>query len=191
MYVADFDRNSSTDQLLAYSIGGKEFPFLAKDETERALPVLKKHYLRYAEYAGEEMKDVFYGFVDNMEPLRVNQLASVVCYGDGKGDFAIKPLPPELQLAPIFSFQKIAASSGANTFAAGGNFFDVIPYEGRYDGQPLALFQISGRDARYLHQPSLFNLAGQVRDMRWLRRKGDSVLAVARNNEPLVFYKKN
>jgi enediyne biosynthesis protein E4 len=191
LYVADFDRNGSTDQLMAYSIGGKEFPFLAKDETERALPVLKKHYLRYAEYAGEEMKDVFYGFVDNMKPLRVDQLASVVGYGNGKGGFTVKQLPNELQLAPIFSFQKIASSQGQNTYAAGGNFFDVIPYEGRYDGQPLALFQFSGNDVRYMHQPSLFNLKGQVRDLQWLRRSGDSVLAVARNNEPLLFYKKN
>jgi hypothetical protein len=153
--------------------------------------VLKKHYLRYAEYAGEEMKDVFYGFVDNMKPLRVDQLASVVCYGDGKGGFTLKQLPNELQLAPVFSFQKMATAQGQNTYAAGGNFFDVIPYEGRYDAQPLALFQFSHNDVRYLHQPSLFNLKGQVRDMQWLRRNGDSVLAIARNNEPLLFYKTN
>ncbi len=28
-------------------------------------------------------------------------------------------------------------------FISGGNFFDVIPYEGQYDAQPLALFSAS------------------------------------------------
>lgn len=187
LYVSDFDRNGSTDQLLAYSIKGKEYPFLAKDETERALPVLKKHYLLYAEYAGEEMKDVFYGFVDQVEPLRVELLASVVCLGDGKGGFTMQPLPAELQLAPVFSF----APLGGGRFVAGGNFYDVIPYEGRYDGQPLAVFRFAGKQVQYLHQPSLFSLPGQARDVQWVKRKGDSVLAVARNNQPLVFYRAN
>lgn len=185
LYVSDFDRNGSTDQLLAYTIKGKEFPFLAKDETERALPVLKKHYLLYAEYAGEEMKDVFYGFVDNMNPQRVEQLASAVCLGDGRGGFALQPLPAELQLAPIFSF----APLGVNRFVAGGNFYDVIPYEGRYDGQPLAVFQVAGSKVQYLHQPELLGLPGQVRDVQWVKRKSDRVLAVARNNQSLIFYK--
>lgn len=186
LYVSDFDRNGSTDQLLAYSINGKEYPFLAKDETERALPVLKKHYLKYAEYAGEEMKDVFYGFVDDMKPLRAEQLASVVLYGDGKGGFHMQSLPNELQLAPIFSFAKVGA---ANTFVAGGNFFDVIPYEGRYDAQPMAMVTFEGKSARYIHQPLLSAVTGQVRDLRWLRRRADSVLVAARNHMPLVFYK--
>jgi enediyne biosynthesis protein E4 len=69
LYVSDFDENGQTDQLFSYTLNGKEYPFLAKDEVERALPVLKKHYLLYAEYAGKEMKDVFYGYVDKVQPL--------------------------------------------------------------------------------------------------------------------------
>jgi hypothetical protein len=42
LYVKDFDNNGSTEQILAYTVDGKEYPFLAKDELERALPVFKK-----------------------------------------------------------------------------------------------------------------------------------------------------
>src|SRR5205085_6653891 len=56
LYTADFDKNGRVDQLLSYTLNGQEFPFLAKDEVERQLPLLKKHYLRYAEYAGVPMK---------------------------------------------------------------------------------------------------------------------------------------
>ena len=50
---------------------------------------------------------------------------------------------------------------------AGGNFFDVIPYEGRYDAQPLALFSAKGNRLQYIHQPELSAFKGQVRDVKW------------------------
>jgi enediyne biosynthesis protein E4 len=192
LYVSDFDKNGQTEQLLSYTLNGKEYPFLAKDEMERALPVLKKHYLLYAEYAGEVMADVFYGFAETVTPLSAERLGSAVCYGDGKGGFKITDLPADLQLAPIFSFQKVAGKQGTgNTYISGGNFFDVIPYEGRYDAQPLALFSsASNNQINYIHQPSLANIKEQVRDIKWLRTaRGGIVLAVARNNGGLLFYK--
>lgn len=187
LYVSDFDKNGQTDHLLSYTLEGKEYPFLAKDETERALPVLRKHYLLYSEYAGVIMKDVFYGFVEQVQPLQAERLGSVVGYGDGKGGFTLKDLPAGLQLAPIFSFRKIDEQH----FMAGGNFFDVIPYEGRYDAQPLALFRAGKDELEYVHQPLLSGIAGQVRDLQWLQgRDGNRVLVVARNNEALLFFKK-
>ena len=76
-------------------------------------------------------------------------------------------------------------------FIAGGNFFDVIPYEGRYDAQPLAIFQSRRDQLQQVEQPLLSGIAGQVRDLQWLKhRNGSQLLVVARNNEPLLFFKK-
>lgn len=191
LYVADFDKNGQTDQLLSYMKKGEEYPFLAKDEMEKALPVLRKHYLLYSDYAGLPMKDAFYGFAETVEPLVAERLGSVVSYGDGKGGFKTEDLPSSLQLAPIFSFQKTNTVL-PDTYIAGGNFFDVIPYEGRYDAQPLALFQSNKNGIRYLHQPDLLALKGQVRDTKWMRTaRHGMVLVVARNNEPLLFFGKH
>jgi enediyne biosynthesis protein E4 len=192
LYVSDFDKNGQTEQLLSYTLKGKEYPFLAKDEMERALPVLRKHYLLYADYAGLEMADAFYGFAETVTPLSAERLGSAVCYGDGKGGFTVTDLPAELQLAPIFSFQKLAGTNGQGaTYVSGGNFFDVIPYEGRYDAQPLALFNShSNKQISYVHQPSLANIKTQVRDLKWLRTTGNQkILVVAQNNNGLLFYK--
>lgn len=188
LYVSDFDKNGSVDHLLSYTLGGKEYPFLAKDEVERSLPVLKKHYLKYEEFAGLEMKDAYYGFVETVEPLKAERLGSAVLYGDGKGGFTIQDLPAALQLAPVFSFQKFTAA-GQNYYLCGGNFFDVIPYEGRYDAQPLALFQV-GKDGstRYLQQPNLAGIKGQVRAIGSVKgAQNKNVIVVARNNSSLVF----
>ena len=190
LYVSDFDKNGQVDHLLSYTKGGIEYPFLAKDEMERALPVLRKHYLHYAEYAGLPMKDAFYGFAETVTPLQAERLGSAVAYGNGKGGFEIKDLPADLQLAPIFSFQKMQANGKGSQYISGGNFFDVIPYEGRYDAQPLALFGADKeRGLQYIHQPELTKVKGQVRDAKWLRTKSGNILLVARNNGPLLFYK--
>ncbi|MGZ8515995.1 MAG: FG-GAP-like repeat-containing protein, partial [Chitinophagaceae bacterium] len=190
LYVGDFDKNGQTEQLLSYTLNGTEYPFLSKDEVERPLPLLKKHYLYYSEYAGVAMKDVFYGWIDTVPPIMAERLGSAACYGDGKGGFTINDLPVELQLAPIFCFQKIYNdSAGKTTWLAGGNFFDVIPYEGRYDAQPLALFSIDkNKNCKPVHQPNLAGINGQVRDIKWLGTgNGSRNLVVARNNERLIF----
>ena len=188
MYVADFDKNGRTEQLVSYTINGTEYPFLAKDEVERPLPLLKKHYVLYSEYAGVAMKDVFYGWIDNTQPFIAERLGSAVCYGDGKGNFAINDLPADLQLAPVMSFQKISNTNQENKYLAGGNFFDVIPYEGRYDAQPLTLFGSSGNNVNYIHQSNLAEQKGQVRDIKKIHTgKYGDILVVARNNEKLLF----
>ena len=191
LYVSDFDKNGRTEQLLSYTLNGTEYPFLAKDEVERPLPLLKKHYLYYSEYAGVAMKDVFYGWIDTIQPIMAERLGSAVCYGDGKGGFTINDLPIELQLAPIFSFEKIGnLSAGEINYMAGGNFFDVIPYEGRYDAQALAMFSINrNKECKQLPQSNLSNVNGQVRDIKWLQTlKNGKVMIVAINNDKLKTY---
>jgi hypothetical protein len=193
LYVNDFDKNGQTEQLLSYTLNGEEYPFLAKDEVEKALPLLKKHYLLYAEYAGEVMKDVFYGWIDTVKPVMAERLGSAVLYGDGKGSFTINDLPPQLQLSPIFSFQKInQPSSSENRYVSGGNFYDVIPYEGRYDAQPLAMFSSKGNTINYFPQINLSQIQSQIRDLKWIRTANGNVLLAAGNNDRILFlgYKK-
>ncbi len=194
LYVNDFDKNGKTDQLLSYTSGGVEYPFLAKDEIERPLPVLKKHYLKYADYAGLPMKDAFYGFVEAVQPIIAERLGSAICYGDGKGNFEMADLPAALQLAPIFSFQKISTEKPAeNLYIAAGNFFDVIPYEGRYDAQSLVAFGVnSNKSVQHIQQPLLAAEKGQFRDLKYIKTAtAGRVLVAARNNAGLLFFNSN
>jgi hypothetical protein len=97
----------------------------------------------------------------------------------------------ELQLAPVFAFQKIPGASGSSRYLCAGNFFDVTPYEGRYDAQPVAFFSCqNGNRITAIPQANLSALKGQFRDLKWLNTvRHGPVLVAAPNNEKLLFLK--
>ena len=59
LYIKDFDQNGTVEQIMCYTVNGQEYTFLAKDELERALPVLKKAYERYDAVAGKTVHICF------------------------------------------------------------------------------------------------------------------------------------
>ena len=189
LYVGDFDNNKKVDQLLSYTIQGTEYPFLGKDEIERPMPLLRKHYLLYSDYAGVPMKDVFYGWIDSVKPVTAERLGSAVFYGDGKGNFSISDLPEGLQLSPVFSFLKINSKSGSKDYLLGGNFYGVIPYEGRYDAQPLSYFKIEkNKLVNVVNQQNLSAVDGEIRDIKWLKSaKFGKIILVAINDKKILF----
>ncbi|MEO9021139.1 MAG: VCBS repeat-containing protein [Ginsengibacter sp.] len=189
LYVGDFDNNKKVDQLLSYTMHGTEYPFLGKDEIERPMPLLRKHYLLYSDYAGVPMKDVFYGWIDSVKPVTAERLGSAVFYGDGNGNFSISDLPEGLQLSPVFSFLKTASESGSKSYLLGGNFYGVIPYEGRYDAQPLSYFNIdSNKLVKVVNQQNLAAVDGEIRDIKWLKSaKFGKIILVAINDKKILF----
>jgi hypothetical protein len=188
LYVKDFDNNGSTEQILAYTINGKEYPFLAKDELERALPVLKKYYLKYSEVAGKTVQYVFYDLFKDYTELKAEVLASSCFINDGKGNFKRIDLPQELQLAPIFSFTPF--DNKTNNYLAAGNFYNVIPYEGRYDALQPTFFSYNKNQGALQYDSELASVTGQARDAKWINYAGGGkILIIARNNEPLIFLK--
>ncbi len=182
MYVKDFDRNGSVEQVVCYTVDGKEYTFLAKDELERYLPVLKKAYLTYNEVAGKTVDYMFYDLFKDYVELKAETLSSTLFLGDGKGGFTAQLLPRDVQAAPIFSFMK--AGKG---FVAGGNFYGVIPYEGRYDALNPTWFSFGASGQTNVQQVA--HLSGEVRDMKLVQSaNGQQWIVVARNNAPLQFY---
>ncbi len=122
LYVGDYNMSGRVSQLMSYTLHGEEYPFLAKDEVEKPLPKLKKHYLLYTEYAGVPMKDVFYGWIDTVKPLIAERLGSAVCLSNGKGSFTVQDLPNQLQAAPVFAFQKVMSANGRQRLFVGRQF---------------------------------------------------------------------
>jgi hypothetical protein len=189
LYVKDFDKNGSIEQVMAYTIDGKEYTFLAKDELERSLPVLKKAYLHYSEVAGKTVQYMFYDLFKDYTELKAEELSSCCFINDGKGNYTKKILPDELQLAPVFSFTPVFAN-GQNNFIGAGNFYGVIPYEGRYDALLPTAFSFNKTNQHFSTVANIPLIDEEVRNMKWLTNKdGKKILVVAGNNTGLQFFK--
>ncbi len=188
LYVKDFDNNGSVEQIMAYTIDGKEYSFLAKDELERSLPVLKKAYLKYSEVAGKTVQYMFYDLFRDYTELKAETLSSAYFINDGKGNFTIKYLPDALQLAPVFSFVNQSQNKHKGFFAA-GNFYGVTPYEGRYDALLPTFFYFDSTE-KIIKVSTILEMDEEVRDAKWVKH-GDKkpLLIYARNNAPLLIYK--
>jgi hypothetical protein len=189
LYVKDFDKNGSIEQILTYTINGNEYPFLPKDELERSLPVLKKAYLTYSEVAGQTVQYIFYDLFKEYKELKAEVLSSSCFLNNGKGGFTRIDLPASMQLAPLYAFANSNTVNQASYWGV-GNFFGVIPYEGRYDALQPSLFGFDKLSGKFETNSRLNSLPGEFRDAKWIdcgiRGK---MLVLARNNQPLVFLK--
>jgi hypothetical protein len=188
LYVKDFDNNGSIEQIMAYTINKEEYTFLAKDELERSLPVLKKSYLKYSDVAGKTVQYMFYNLFKDYKELKAEVLGSSCFINDGKGNFTRMDLPEELQLSPVFAFTSLSNTS-TPTWIAGGNFYGVVPYEGRYDGMLTTGFTYDINTKGFKKLFTISSADGELRDMKWIRNSsGVDMLAIGRNNQPLQFF---
>ena len=186
LYVKDFDMNGNIDHILCYTMDGKEYTFLAKDELEKNIPVLKKYYLTYGEVAGKTVQYMFYDLFKNYTELKAETLSSTCFINDGKGNFKMLDLDNDVQQAPVFAFAQLPNKN----IIAGGNFYGTIPYEGKYDALCPTIF--SYNKYKFNTTAVLPDVKGELRDMKWLNAtNGNKLLVIARNNDSLLFYKLN
>lgn len=185
LYVKDFDNNGSFDQVMCYTIDKKQYTFLAKDELEREMPMLKKAYLSYSEVAGKTVEYVFDDLFKGYTESTAEVLGSSCFLSDGKGNFTRIDLPDLLQLAPVMSFTSFN-SGNEKLFLAGGNFYGTIPYEGRYDALQPTIFSFDQKRRQFIFRSLLENATGEVRDAKWITgADGKKMLLLGKNNAPV------
>jgi hypothetical protein len=188
LYVKDFEGAGTTEQVLTYTIGGTEYPFLGKDQLELALPLLRHTHLRYDEVAGKSVQYLLGGLLDGSRVFTAERLASTCFLNDGKGNFLPADLPWALQLAPIFGFAEVRREEAPREWLAAGNFYGVQPFEGRYDAMSPSVFAYDKGTQQIRYVDELPAIGGEFRDAKWVRgANGMRMLVLARNNAGLVF----
>jgi hypothetical protein len=194
LFVFDYDDNGRTDQILACPHNNGYYPFLGKDELERQMPGLKKEFLKYSDFADKTVEEIFGSKLDNAKKFNAEEFRSMVFLNDGKGNFSPAVLPREAQVAPLFALAVDDINGdGLKDIICGGNFYGVLPYEGRYDASAGALLlqNKNGQFNSLDYRSSGLLLNGEVRDIKLLRtRSGKTYYLVARNNDRLECWEK-
>lgn len=187
LYVNDFDKNGSTDGLLTYYLGGQEILFANKTETQKQFPFMKKKFLLAKDFAKAEIKDLVGSTeLEAAKTLEANYFSNAVLLNDGKGNFSIKALPYQAQLAPYFAAQAINANSdNLPDFLLMGNFYDCNVQMGRYDADYGTLLVNKGK-GDFEVKPLGISIKGQVKRLKPIKIQGKTYILVVRNNDTLM-----
>ncbi len=190
LWINDFDKNGSVEQVFSRQINGRDVPvFLKKDLTDQ-IPSLKKLNLKHKDFATRSIEELFKGQMQQVKTLQVNYTSSCIAYNDGKGSFSIKALPIDIQLSSVNAFYFAdLTGDGKKDLVVGGNFFDLLPQFCRIDGSYMNILAGDGKGVFTVIPPSETGLSinGQIRDICAVKRGSQPAMLILQNNsKPLM-----
>jgi hypothetical protein len=187
LVYSDFDKNGSVDPLLNYYVEGKSFPYPSRDELAEQLPAFKKRFTDYRSYSDAAITDVLQQQeLSSAKQLNAYTLSSVYVE-NGREGLKIKPMPLELQFAPVFAMTSMDVNKDGNPdLVSGGNMSATRARTGKLTGNTGFVFLGNGKgDFRFLHPAeSGILIRGDARNMA----TDGNRLFVAVNNAPLLVY---
>ncbi|MBB5397591.1 VCBS repeat-containing protein [Mucilaginibacter sp. AK015] len=133
-YNNDVDKDGKNDLILSYFYKGEYYPFRPKNDLEQELPYLKKEFLSYQKMADKTTSEIFKDNLTDSGRLTANQF-STIFISDVLNAKEITALPYLYQQAPVRSILPINNKQGDVLLS--GNFWGVVPYEGKYDALGL------------------------------------------------------
>lgn len=196
MYVNDFDGNGKAEAILTWYPPAEDvdFPFATKSDITAQLPFLKKQNLKYGEYAKRRYDDLFTNQQrSKASEYKINQLGSAVFWNEGDHNYAMKELPSEAQVSPVFA---IAAhdfdGDSLPDLLLMGNLYGLKPEVGRQDSNHGVLLRNNGTRTfeSVPYQRTGIYLKGEVRDVTLIEIGQNSCFLVALNNESIRIIKK-
>lgn len=142
MYFSDFDDNGSTETIIVLNKNGKEYPIHDLDDLASQMVSLRKKFNSYTSFAGKSIDEVLEEeAIASAKTLSVTEIRSGYLKNDN-GTFVFVPFSFELQVSPIMAFLSYDFDNdGHMEVLAGGNYFGVKPYHGRFDSFPGALIK--------------------------------------------------
>ncbi|MBK8669802.1 MAG: hypothetical protein IPN89_10200 [Saprospiraceae bacterium] len=150
--------------------------------------VLKKKFLRYRNYAGATLDDIFTKEQrKGEEVLSANNLASMVFYNNQGKSFTGKQLPVSAQIScirGIVTGQDINKDGFSDVITA-GNFYGTEVLLGRYDSSVGNVFLNDGKGNLKTVTPSMsgFNANGDVRHIAKVKTNNGDCILIVRNND--------
>ncbi|HKO81869.1 MAG TPA: VCBS repeat-containing protein [Chitinophagaceae bacterium] len=195
LYYKDFDGNGSLDPVFCYYINGVSYPANSRDDLADQLPMVKKKFLEYHQYADATINDVFTpDQLKDAKILNVTEQATLYLQNDGEKGFNKKPLPTEVQYAPVYAITSLDANKDGkkDLLLAGNNSWTRIKF-GRYSANHGILLIGDGKgNFKYVSQPqSGLNVRGNVRSMLEIKTGNTENIFFGMNNAPVISYRLN
>ncbi|HEK21713.1 MULTISPECIES: VCBS repeat-containing protein [unclassified Mucilaginibacter] len=192
LYVKDFDGNGTKECVASIYREHQPYVFHMKPDLVGQMPILKKKYLKYADYAGKTFNEVFTDdMLQGAEVHEINYFTSSVFMNNGNGKFTAQVLPYYAQLSSVNTILcDDIDGSGIPSIMLGGNFYGFKPEVGRLDASYGQLYKYTKNGFEY-YPPvkSGIRLNGQVRSSLLIRNaKGRKYYLFGFNDDKLRAY---
>ncbi|MDG2397343.1 MAG: VCBS repeat-containing protein [Flavobacteriaceae bacterium] len=191
VYINDFDKNGTIEQILCHKINDKFYPIVDRDELISQLPYLKKKFVRFDQYASASIEDIFDSSqLKNSLVYEIDQLASL-WLENKNGKFIHHQLPIQAQYSSIYAIKILDLNNdNINDIVLGGNQYNVKPQFGRNDASNGLLIYGSLKDDKYqLENVNLIEIDGQIRNLDVFNFEANKILIFTVNNEEVKFKK--
>ncbi len=190
MVVADFDKNGTNEQIISYPVDGNYFTVATKDELVKQIPILKKDFVRYIDFAGKTVDEIFAKFQIKAAPyLKSHKFESLVLYNQKGKNFTAKALPIEAQFSPI---EDIAIEDidqdGYLDLVLGGNTTAVASYFGSYQGNWGLILKGDATGSFKTFKESSLKIKGDVKQIKRVSVGTNKWLIFAKNNSSLEVF---
>ena len=187
MFVNDFDRNGTVEQIVATYNKDKSYPLVLRHDLLKQISSLQKKYPRYQSYKGQTMTDIFSEEqLSKAIELKVHTTSSMIAINQGEGKFILQKLPVEAQFSPIHAILvEDFNGDGDQDLLLGGNFYKAKPEIGIHDASYglLLLGDGKGNFDPIGSMESGFSVKGEIRDLKKININGKKAVIVALNDD--------
>lgn len=167
LYYKDFDDNGSIDPILCTYIQAQSYPYLTRDELLEQVPTKRPKFTSYDSYSNATLTDIFgEDELKDAKKLEATYLKTALLIQNQAGKFEEKPLPVEVQFAPIYTITVTDYNNdGKKDLILGGNLNKSRLKFGKYDANYGLLLRGDGKGqfTSISQRQSGFNLQGDVR----------------------------
>lgn len=185
LHYSDFDKNGSIDPIFSKYESGHYYPLASLDVLVTQLPIIKKKFLFYNNFAKSTTGDILKMFnAENFKTLQAQELKTSYIENLGNNRFKMTHLPMDVQIAPVNGI--LAEDFDADGFLdilMVGNNFSTESANGRYDASiGHALLNLgNGKFKSLTSKQSGFSIGGDAK----------SIVKVIANKKPMVLVGRN
>ncbi len=135
LWINDFDKNGTIEQIVTQNKDGKDFPIHQKRELTAQLVSLKKENLKASDYAQRSIDQLFPKEIMEQSIVKESTISeSVIAINEGNGQFSIQELPPRTQFSCICGIRCTDINGDGNLdLIMAGNNFEFKPQFSRLD----------------------------------------------------------
>ncbi len=201
IYAKDLDKNGSLDPMVFCYMKAtdgtlKSFPMSTKDDLAAQIIATRKKFPTFKSYGLATMEDLWSAKEkEGAIAMQATDMNTSYIENMGNGQFAIKPLPPAAQEAPVYGMISADVDGDGNLdVLMVGNDYSMEPYSGRHDAFTGLCMKGDGKGA---FEPmtvakSGFFVNGDGKGLALIHTaKNEDVLIATQNQDSLLLFKKN